>query len=611
MADKTGVPSGADNDSPLTQAVAGLKRHLTVLLGFSCFLNLLILTGPLYMLQVYDRVLVSRNEPTLVYLTLLAVAALLVLAALDVVRSRILVRLSNKFSQTVTPELFRLILGRARTANGLRDLETVRNFLTGSSMVTLFDVPWAPLFLAFVYLLHPYLGHVALTGAILLFGLAVWNERRTCGLLAKAGEHQRKATDFTELSARNSEAINAMGMLDNLQQRWLGDQRAALAFQAIASDRAGTLVSAAKFVRFTLQVAILGTGAWLAIQDIISPGAMIAASIVMSRALAPVESSISSWQGLQGAKRAYARLQEAFEHYEAGTPMSLPEPNGQIGFENVYARPPGSEAPIIKAFSFAIEAGDSVGITGPSGAGKSSLVKLMTGIWLPESGSVRLDGAEFLNWNRAQLGRYIGYLPQDIELFPGTVADNIARFGEADPEKVVTAAKLVGGHSMILDLPKAYDTLIGPGGANLSGGQRQRIGLARALYDLPKLIVLDEPTSNLDAEGESSVRTLIGWLKKQKITCVVIAHKPTVIGGVDKLMVIQKGVLSQFGPLDEVLPGITRQVPTEKTTVPASGAAGSGILGSNVEARIPVKNGRVKLTAADTRVSANENQGKQ
>ena len=402
-----------------------------------------------------------------------------------------------------------------------------------------------------------------------------------------------------------------MGMLDNLQQRWLGDQRAALAFQAIASDRAGTLVSAAKFVRFTLQVAILGTGAWLAIQDIISPGAMIAASIVMSRALAPVESSISSWQGLQGAKRAYARLQEAFEHYEAGTPMSLPEPNGQIGFENVYARPPGSEAPIIKAFSFAIEAGDSVGITGPSGAGKSSLVKLMTGIWLPESGSVRLDGAEFLNWNRAQLGRYIGYLPQDIELFPGTVADNIARFGEADPEKVVTAAKLVGGHSMILDLPKAYDTLIGPGGANLSGGQRQRIGLARALYDLPKLIVLDEPTSNLDAEGESSVRTLIGWLTKQKITCVVIAHKPTVIGGVDKLMVIQKGVLSQFGPLDEVLPGITRQVPAEKTTVPAYGAAGSGIVGSNVEARIPVKNGRVKLTAAETRVSANENQGKQ
>ena len=268
MADKTGVPSGADNDSPLTHAVAGLKRHLTVLLGFSCFLNLLILTGPLYMLQVYDRVLVSRNEPTLVYLTLLAVAALLVLAALDVVRSRILVRLSNNFSQTVTPELFRLILGRARTANGLRDLETVRTFLTGSSMVTLFDVPWAPLFLGFVYILHPYLGHVALIGAVVLFGLAVWNEKRTRGLLAKAGEYQRKATDFTEVSARNSEAINAMGMLDNLQQRWLGDQRAALAFQAIASDRAGTLVSAAKFVRFTLQVAILGTGAWLAIQDL-------------------------------------------------------------------------------------------------------------------------------------------------------------------------------------------------------------------------------------------------------------------------------------------------------------------------------------------------------
>ncbi|MHA7926510.1 MAG: type I secretion system permease/ATPase [Marinobacter sp.] len=611
MADKAGVPSGADNDSPLTQAVAGLKRHLKVLLGFSCFLNLLILTGPLYMLQVYDRVLVSRNEPTLIYLTLLAVAALLVLAALDVVRSRILVRLSNNFSQTVTPELFRLILGRARTANGLRDLETVRNFLTGSSMVTLFDVPWAPLFLAFVYLLHPYLGHVALTGAILLFGLAVWNERRTRGLLAKAGEHQRKATDFTELSARNSEAINAMGMLDNLQQRWSGDQRAALAFQAIASDRAGTLVSAAKFVRFTLQVAILGAGAWLAIQDIISPGAMIAASIVMSRALAPVESSISSWQGLQGAKRAYVRLQEAFEDYKAGSPMPLPEPKGQISFVNVYARAPAAEMPIIKAVSFAIDEGDSIGITGPSGAGKSSLVKLMTGIWFPEAGSVRLDGAEFRNWDRTQLGRYIGYLPQDIELFPGTVADNIARFGDADPEKVVAAAQLVGAHTMILDLPEAYDTVIGPGGANLSGGQRQRIGLARALYDLPKLIVLDEPTSNLDAEGESAVRTLIGWLKKQKVTCVVIAHKPAVIGGVDKLMVIQKGTLSQFGPLDEVLPGITRQVPAEKTTVPASGVAGSGIHGSNVEARIPVKSGRVKLTAADTRASANVNQGKQ
>ncbi len=549
--------------SPLDTAVQHLKRHAAVLFFFSFFLNGLILTGPLYMLQIYDRVLISRNEPTLFYLTVVAVVALLVLGCLDMLRSRIMVRLSNAFSQTVTPSLFRLLLRTGQSANALRDLDNLRTFLTGSAMLTLLDVPWSPLFLAFVYLLHPYLGHVALLGLIVLFTVAVINEYRTRNLLSHAADHQRRANDFTDISTRNTEAINAMGMLDGLQRRWSCNQKAALAYQALASDRAGTLVALTKCLRFSLQVAILGVGAWLAIAEIISPGAMIAASIVMSRALSPVESSISSWQNLLTARRAYLRLSKVFENYQNHQPMPLPEPKGKLVFNNVYGKGADAKAASVKGAQFCIEAGMAVGITGPSGSGKSSLVKLMVGVWQPITGQVRLDGAELSHWASEQIGQYIGYLPQDIELFPGTVAENIARFNEVDSSQVVKAARRVGAHNMILGLPDAYDTVLGPDATNLSGGQRQRIGLARAVYGEPKLVVLDEPTSNLDAEGEASVRTLIDSLKKQKVTCVVIAHKPAVICGVDKLMVVQQGSVTHFGPIEEVLPSITRRIGSE------------------------------------------------
>lgn len=546
--------------SPLDAGIALFKQHFWMLLFLSGCINLLMLTAPLYMLQVYDRVLISRSGPTLVFLTLLAVSALGVLAVLHVIRSRVMVRLSNGFSLLVSQPLFRKTLADGYTANTLRDLDSIRTFLTGSTMVTLFDAPWAPLFLLFVYMLHPALGHIALIGAIVLFVLAWLNEYRTREALATAANHQRQATDFAEVSARNTDAIRSMGMLDGLQKKWQVDQEAGIAYQAVASDRAGSLVSIVKFVRFLLQVAILGVGAYLAIIEVITPGAMIAASIVMSRALAPVESSISSWQSLLTARRAYERLTQLFQDYEEREPMQLPAPQGHLSFSNVYGRAPGAEAASVKGLSFDIRPGEAIGMTGPSGAGKSSVVKLMMGIWRPEAGEVRLDGAEYHQWDRAELGQYIGYLPQDIELFPGTVAENIARFRAVEPDMIVAAAQRVGAHQMILGLPNGYDTVIGSGGVNLSGGQRQRVGLARAIFGEPTLLILDEPTSNLDAEGEANVRALITWCKQQQITTIIVAHKPSLIGGVDKLMVIQEGTVSQFGPLAEVLPNITRRV---------------------------------------------------
>lgn len=546
--------------SPFAATIKFARRYLAIVFGFSFLINLLMLTAPLYMLQIYDRVLTSRSGYTLLFLTILALAALATLALLDICRSRLLVRLSSHFDKQLSTHVFSRSMLRGLGAQHLRDLDQLRTFMTGPTLLAFFDAPWMPLYLLTVYFLHPWLGHVGLVGAVILFSLAILNEVLTRRWLVESSSHESAANEFAEASARNADAVMAMGILPGLQARWNQFHRDALGFQGGASDRASIIAATAKFIRFGLQVSILGVGAYLAINEVVSSGTMIAASIIMGRGLAPVEAAIAGWRSGVLARDAYRRLEQLLDAEPEPERMPLPAPRGEVVFDNVYGGPPGAKTVTISGASFSLPAGTSLGVTGPSAAGKSSIAKLMVGIWMPVSGYVRLDNAELGHWDPVALGSYIGYLPQDIELFTGSVAENIARFGQIDPELVVAAAQMAGADGMIRELPDGYDTVIGGSGMRLSGGQLQRIGLARAFYGEPPLVVLDEPTSNLDAGGEAAVRSAIAELKAKGSTLVVIAHKPTVIGGVEQLMVVQRGQVTHFGPASEVFPQITRRV---------------------------------------------------
>lgn len=559
---------------PLDIALRRARASLIAVLLFSFCINLLMLTAPLYMLQIYDRVLISRSVDTLLLLTVVAAGALLVFGVLEFLRSRVLIRIGGRFDRDLSKTVFHNVMLGGSGAQPFRDLEELRNFFTGSSLLALFDSPWTPIFIALIYYLHPYLGHVALAGALVLFTIAVINELVTRKPLRDSAQESAQAHQFADASSRNRESVQAMGMLAGLAAVWRRWHDAGISYQSIASDRASIIAGAAKFTRFFIQVAILGVGAYLAINEIITPGVMIAASIISSRALAPVEAAIGGWRNFLLARTAKARLYEFLENNAASVePMSLPVPKGELVFDNVYATPPEHEKPVLSGVSFRLEAGTSLGITGPSAAGKSSVARLMVGVWQPLSGEVRLDKAELSQWDKALLGPHIGYLPQDVELFDGTVADNIARFGKVESEAVVAAAKLASAHETILGLSEGYETVIGAGGENISGGQRQRIGIARAFYNTPALIVLDEPTSNLDSMGEVAIRSAIPALKQQGSSVVIIAHKPTLIADVDNLMVIQKGALTHFGPTAEVMPQITRR--STIGAVPGTSIAGN------------------------------------
>ena len=555
-------------ETPLRRAMDDAQHTLREVVFFSFFINILMLTASIYMLQVYDRVLASRSGPTLLYLTLFAAACLATMAALDLVRSRIMVRASARFDAQLSGQVFSRVLSEGRSGQPLRDLEYLRGFLTGGQIIHLLDAPWIPIYVGLVYVLHPMLGHVALVGAILLFVLGFLNERLTRQPITEASSELAAGHQFAELSARNSEAVRAMGMLPGLHAVWRKHRDLGLGLQGFASDRAGGVAAVAKALRMFLQIAILAVGAWLVIHEQSTAGVMIAAAIIMGRGLAPVEGSIAGWRGFLQARDSYERLRAEFgELAEDPVPMALPAPKGALSFEEVFGGPPGATRPVVGELDFKLDAGTCLGITGPSAAGKSTLARLAVGVWRPIKGVVRLDGANIADWPREQLGPHIGYLPQDIELFPGTVAENIARFGKVDAEQVVDAARLAGAHQIILELPKGYDTQIGPAGHNLSGGQRQRLGLARAFYGRPALIVLDEPTSNLDAEGEVAVRQAMDQLKAQGHTLMVIAHRPAVLGGTDRLMVVLGGRITHFGPTSEVMPQITRRVVARPETV--------------------------------------------
>ncbi len=551
--------------NPLREALASCRGAAAATAVFSFVANILLFTSPLYMLQVYDRVLASHSGSTLLMLTLIAAFMLAILGVVEMIRSRVLVRAGARIDLMLAGKAFAGVFAASARSQGgggtqvLRDIDTVRDFATGPALLVFCDAPWAPLFIGLAFVLHPLIGVVTLAGGVVIFALAVANEMITRRALKQASAVTVGAAAFAEASLRNAEVLHAMGMLPGIAQRWLARHHAALGLQAQASDRAGGLLALSKFVRMFLQSAILGLGAWLAINDQVTGGSIIAGSIVMGRALAPIEMAVGHWKAFINARAAFARLGTALAAAgEQGGRMKLPRPKGHLTVERAVVVPPGSRTAILKGVSFALAAGEALGVVGPSAAGKSTLSRLLVGVWPAGAGHVRLDGADLATWDREDLGPAIGYLPQDVELFDGTVAENIARFATLDPVKVVAAAKQAGVHDVILGLAEGYDTRIGEGGGKLSGGQRQRIALARALYDDPAFVVLDEPNSNLDAAGEQALVEAVMAMKARKATTVVVTHRLSILGCVDKVLVLNNGEVELFGSRDEVLARLAR-----------------------------------------------------
>ncbi|HYN37738.1 MAG TPA: type I secretion system permease/ATPase [Rhodospirillales bacterium] len=548
------------SENPLRAVVSESRIAVLYLAAFSLFINLLILTSPIYMMQVYDRVLASGKIETLVMLTLIAGIAVLVLGLLETVRTRILARTGQWLERRLSPDLIgagmrATMLGGGANAQALRDLGVVRSFLGGPGVNTIFDAPWTPIFLAVIWLMHPWLGMLGVGSALLLFALAVLNEYISRKPLKQAGMMSIASVQQADQAIRNADAFHAMGMLPGFLAGWTKRNESALALQLDAADRNAGLIGFSKFVRIFVQILILGLGAYLVIEGQLTSGGMIAASILLGRALAPVEQAIGAWKQMVAGRDAWERLKRLFERLPPPPKtMPLPAPLGRLSCEQVIFVPRGRDKPVLNGVSFALHPGEALGIIGPSAAGKSTLCKILVGSWQPTRGHARLDGADLFAWPSEQLGPYVGYLPQDVELFGGTVRDNIARLSpDADPEAVVEAAMTAGVHDIILRLPGGYETEIGDGGSFLSGGQRQRIGLARALYGRPKLIVLDEPNASLDTEGEESLIKAMGRAKAWGATVVIVAHQPRILRPVDKLLLLRDGRSEMFGPRDEIL----------------------------------------------------------
>lgn len=558
------------------QALSSFKSVFRTIGVFSAIINLLMLVPSIYMLQVYDRVLASRNEITLLMLTLIMLGAYVFLSVLEFVRSFVLVRLAAKMDMDLNKRVYtaafeqNLKQGGGNAGQALMDLTNIRQFMTGNALFAFFDAPWFPLYLLVIFFFDPWLGVLATFGSVILVALAYVNERVSHKPLGEANAMAIASSTMATNNLRNAEVIESMGMLPNLQARWFKLHSKFLRLQAEASEKAGVVGAVTKFTRISLQSLVLGLGALLVIEGKISPGMMIAASILMGRALSPVEQLIGVWKQFASTRSAYERLTKLLAENparEAG--MELPKPLGALSIEGVTAAPPGSKVAVLNGLSFAIAPGDVLGVIGPSGSGKSTLARLMVGVWPAAVGKVRLDGADIYRWNKDQLGPNVGYLPQDIELFAGTVSENIARFGDIDAEQVIVAAKRAGVHDMILHFPQGYDTRLGESGAGLSGGQKQRIGLARAMYGDPSFIVLDEPNSNLDDVGEQALVTAITDLRERGKTIVLITHRTSIIGVTSKLLLLRDGAARLFGPRDEVLQALA-QANAEKARLVAN-----------------------------------------
>ncbi|MEW5057688.1 MAG: type I secretion system permease/ATPase [Cycloclasticus sp.] len=564
--------------SDLQEALLLCKKSFMTAGFFSLFINFLMLVPAIYMLQLYDRVITSGSESTLLMLTLIVLVLFITMGLLEWARSQILVRVSARLETLLSERLYGAAFKQALYSGGAKassqpidDLTGLRQFLTGNGLFAFFDAPWLPIYIAVLFMFHVSYGVMAIITVIILSLLAVLNEKMTGSKLKKANEQAIVARGLINKNLRNAEVVESMGMLEGIRKRWQEGAQKVLVLQAKASTHAGAITSVSKTFRMLAQSLILGLGAYLALKQEITPGLMIAGSILLGRALAPIDLMISSWKGFVAARGQYERLNGILLKIPADTErMSLPAPSGALDVNGVMVAPPGVRTPVVKGVSFKLNAGESLGIIGPSAAGKSTLARALLGIWPALNGKVRLDGVDVFDWDRKQLGPYIGYLPQDIELFDGTIAENIARFSELDSEKVVAAAKLADVHETILSMPQGYDTVIGATGGVLSGGQRQRIGLARAVFDEPKLILLDEPNSNLDDRGEQALAQALRTLKAKGVTVIVITHRPGVLNELDKVLVMQDGVLKAFGPRLDVLRELNKQAQpkAKKSAVP-------------------------------------------
>ncbi|MES2901302.1 MAG: type I secretion system permease/ATPase [Pseudomonadota bacterium] len=549
-----------------TALIAYKKTFITIGV-FSAIINILLLTPSIYMLQVYDRVLASANEVTLGMLTLIMLGAYLFMSALEMIRSFVLIRVGARFDMDLNKRIYtasfeqNLKRGGGNPGQALSDLTNIRQFLTGNGVFAFFDAPWFPIYLVVIFLFEPALGWFAVIGTVILVILAIVNEKVTRKPLSDANSMAITSNTLATNNLRNAEVIESMGMLPNLMARWFKLHGKFLHLQAEVSEKAGIIGAVTKFVQTSLQSLVLGFGALLVIEGKMTAGMMIAATILMGRALAPVQQVIGVWKSFSGTRSAYERLVALLETNPArSNGMPLPKPTGALSLHNVTAGPPGSQAPVLKNINFAIQAGEILGVIGPSGSGKSTLARLMVGVWPAAIGKVRLDGSDLYQWNKDELGPHLGYVPQDIELFGGSISENIARFGDIDPEKVVLAAKRAGVHEMIQQLPKGYDTVLGEGGAGLSGGQKQRLGLARAMYGDPSLLVLDEPNSNLDDVGELALVNAIQDLNRRGKTIVLITHRTSIIGVTNKLLLLRDGMAEMFGPTDQVLAELQKNV---------------------------------------------------
>ena len=545
---------------PLDEWRAVVRRNFVLVGSFSVIVNLLMLTVPIYLFQLSDRVLTSRSIDTLLMLTLLAVVFLGALSLVDIFRRQMLGALATRMETLLGGPLLAAAISAPHAADGeairtMRSLHQVRNFISSPVMLLLFDAPLAPLYFAAVFLISVELGVVALVAGAILVTIALLNQKATSDTLAQAGVHATRADARVEALSRNAQVINAMGMLHESILHWGREHARALSSQNGALDANFWISGTSKFFRLLTQIAVLGWGAFLALQGEITGGMMIAASIIASRALQPLEGMIEGWRGVVQTRAAYARVISAIEAFQnEKVRLRLPRPEGRLVADRLLYIPPGRKEPVLNGVSFALEAGESLAIVGPSGSGKSTLARMLVGCLLPTAGNVRLDGTELRNWDRRLFGTYTGYLPQEVELFPGTIRENVCRMrSDLSDEKVHEAALIAGVHDMISRLPDGYETVLEGSGAPLSGGQKQRIGLARALFGDPAMIVLDEPNSNLDAEGEKALAETLARAKQRRVTVVVITQRPMLLNSVDRVLVLRAGRVEGLGPPSEVL----------------------------------------------------------
>jgi ATP-binding cassette subfamily C exporter for protease/lipase len=554
------------NRNELTRTLWDFRFEFMVAGLFSMVANLLMLAPTLYMLQVYDRVLVSQNTGTLLVVSIITLFFLVVLSFSEWARSKLLVRSGIRMDQMISRKLFHASyeahLNPAVTnpSRAFADLTELRQFLTGNGIFAFFDAPWAPIYIAVLFLLHPWLGVMALGFAAVQSVLAWWGSQATKPAQAQASKSQQEVSGYLQSKFRNAEVIESMGMVKHLYRRWSERNAKAMGANLNAQDVAGRVTAWSKFVRYTQQSLALGGGALLVIHGELSPGAMIAANVLMTRALAPIDLMVGTWSGFLNAREAFNRLSELLEaHPMRDIPAMGIAPKGDVVLKDVVASAPGRDTPILQGVSAIMPPGTVTVVLGASGSGKSTLARVLLGIWPHSAGQVLLDGQAIGKWNRMELGPHVGYLPQDIELFDGTIAENIARAGNVESEKVIEAAEAAGLHAMILRFPKGYDTPMGEAGGLLSGGQRQRIGLARAMYGMPELVVLDEPNANLDDEGEAALVRAVQGLKAQGKTVVLISHRPGIVSVADRLLILQNGTVQASGPRDGVLAALQKQ----------------------------------------------------